>query len=101
MDEREIFSRALDFDDPEDRAAYLGEACGEDAQLRERIEALLQSHEQADSFLQGGAAVLDQPITEKPGTTIGPYKLLEQIGEGAWAWSTWPSRPSRSSGWWP
>ena len=25
---------------------------------------------------------LDQPITERPGTVIGPYKLLQQIGEG-------------------
>jgi hypothetical protein len=27
---------------------------------------------------------------ERPGTEIGPYKLLEQIGEGAWAWYSWP-----------
>ena len=28
------------------------------------------------------APTIDQPITEKPGTQIGPYKLLQQIGEG-------------------
>src|SRR5207247_4232073 len=28
------------------------------------------------------AATLDEPIAERPGTVIGPYKLMEQIGEG-------------------
>jgi serine/threonine protein kinase/Tfp pilus assembly protein PilF len=86
MDERVIFDRALDLTDPVERAAYLEEACGQDAGLRARVESLLRSHERAGSFLQGAAigsaATLGLPITEKPGTVIGPYKLLQQIGEG-------------------
>src|SRR5205823_4729905 len=31
---------------------------------------------------EGVVATMDEPITERPGTVIGPYKLLEQIGEG-------------------
>ena len=55
--------------------------------MRARIERLLKAHEPADSFLERGPAVLDatddyEPIAERPGTAIGPYKLMEQIGEG-------------------
>ena len=87
MDEREIFERSLDFADAGERQAYLAEACGNDRALRGRVEALLCSHDEAGSFLQGVAAAgvehtLDQPIAERPGTQIGPYKLLQEIGEG-------------------
>ena len=57
-----------------------------DAQLRSRVEALLSSHENAGSFLQEPAApvspTIDQPPFERPGTQIGPYRLLEKLGEG-------------------
>jgi hypothetical protein len=41
--EREIFLEALEKATPQDRAAYLEEACGRDDTLRQRIEALLQA----------------------------------------------------------
>jgi len=44
MDELAIFTRALDIELPQERAAFLQEACGSDAALRARVEALLQSH---------------------------------------------------------
>ena len=47
MNERSIFMEALEKDTPARRSAYLEEACGGDAVLRQRIEALLASHEQA------------------------------------------------------
>jgi serine/threonine-protein kinase len=69
-----------------DRAAVLDRVCFGDAELRQRVHALLQAHEQPCSFLEsaapGLAATADEPLTERPGTIIGPYKLLEQIGEG-------------------
>src|SRR6516164_683780 len=69
-----------------DRIALLERECGADAELRRRVDALLQAHDQPGSFLEAPAAALvttvDEPITERPGTVIGPYKLLEQIGEG-------------------
>jgi WD40 repeat protein/serine/threonine protein kinase len=50
------------------------------------VEALLALQETADSFLEAPAAELpttiDEPLREGPGTVIGPYKLLEEIGEG-------------------
>ncbi|XZE53584.1 protein kinase domain-containing protein [Planctomycetaceae bacterium SH139] len=87
MNEREIFEKSLDFSDSSEREAYLAGACGADCGLRARVDALLRSHEQAGSFLQDAPVAdiqptLDHPITERPGTEIGPYKLLQQIGEG-------------------
>ncbi len=87
MSERSIFIAALETDDPALRAAYLDQACAGNALLRERIERLLKAHEPAGSFLERGPAVLDvtdnyEPIDERAGAVIGPYKLLQQIGEG-------------------
>jgi hypothetical protein len=39
---------------------------------------------------------VSRPITEGPGTRIGPYKLREKIGEAGWESFTWLSRRSRS-----
>jgi serine/threonine protein kinase len=53
--------------------------------LRARVEALLKAHEE-EGFLEsppaGAEATIDQPISAGPGAVIGPYKLLQQIGEG-------------------
>src|SRR5437867_1823548 len=83
-----IFFAALAKESAEERAAYLEEACRDDQELRHRVERLLHAHPRVGSFLQADApalgvlATVDDPITERPGTVIGPYKLLEQIGEG-------------------
>jgi serine/threonine protein kinase/TolA-binding protein len=86
-DEAAIFNAARRIAAPEGRRAYLEQACGGDESLRARIEALLRVHEQDPGFL--AAPVEDVPSSaapgtssEGPGTVIGPYKLLEQIGEG-------------------
>jgi eukaryotic-like serine/threonine-protein kinase len=69
---------------PEARAAYLEQACGSDLELRQCVERLLASHTADGSFMKlpDCDATLDAAPTERPGTVIGPYKLLEQIGEG-------------------
>jgi WD40 repeat protein/serine/threonine protein kinase len=77
---RDIFLRAVEIGSPEARAAYLEGACGQDEALRSRVANLLDNHRQ-DSFLEGSAVELFPP-SEKPGTLIGRYKLLEKIGEG-------------------
>jgi eukaryotic-like serine/threonine-protein kinase len=87
MRERDIFIAALETGDPTERAALLDDACQADAELRKRVERLLDVHERQESFIldsppAGFAATVDQPINERAGTVIGPYKLLEQIGEG-------------------
>jgi serine/threonine protein kinase len=84
-----IFCAALERVSAEERAAYVEAACGQDVALRARIETLLQAHEQAGGFLPEKAEVCDAqptvdepPVSERAGTVIGPYKLLQQIGEG-------------------
>ncbi len=90
--EETLFNAALQLATPEERAAYLKEACPDDEPLRQRVVALLRAHEQADAPLDKPAAGLPartlvvntamiQP-TEKAGDKIGRYKLLQQIGEG-------------------
>jgi len=98
--EKSLFNAAQDITDPARRRAFLEEACGDDLALRTRIERLLSAGEQADDFLAGcgpaleaAAVALDpseisrsldvaQSLDEKPGSRIGPYKLLQKIGEG-------------------
>ena len=86
MQEETIFTEALEKESPVERAAYLDEVCGGDLALRQRIDRLLMRHQQGDSFLEScgsaPAATVDQPMFERPGTAIGPYKLIQQIGEG-------------------
>jgi serine/threonine protein kinase/Tfp pilus assembly protein PilF len=69
-----------------ERDVYLDAACAGDAALRQRVDHLLQLRPQAEGFLESPALALTdtaaEPISEGPGTVIGPYKLLEQIGEG-------------------
>jgi serine/threonine protein kinase/WD40 repeat protein len=81
-----IFLEAVEKPTAEARSDYLDSACGADAELRQRIERLLAAHPKVSGFLESPAPGLIPPtvksITELPGTVIGPYKLLEQIGEG-------------------
>jgi eukaryotic-like serine/threonine-protein kinase len=89
--EQAVFAEALLRDKPEARAAYLSAACGMDAALRRRVEALLRAAENAGDFLEqpptglaasDGSTIVVAELSEKPGDKIGRYKLLEQIGEG-------------------
>jgi hypothetical protein len=97
-----LFGEALECPSPEARSAYLARIA--DAGLRRQVEELLQAHEGAGGFL--GGAGQQSPETaasaaaELPGAMIGPYKLIQQIGEGGMGTVGWPSRPSRSSAWW-
>src|SRR5437763_1433796 len=81
-----IFCAAIELRFPEARAEYLAGACGDDAALRRQVESLLTAHFRAGSFLDrpvspaGPTAAWSPP--EAPGTVIGPYKLLEPLGEG-------------------
>jgi WD40 repeat protein/serine/threonine protein kinase len=72
---------------PQERAAFLDQVCGDDLVLRERAEQFLSAQAEIGSFLESGASHLmaaaeEQPSTDRPGTVIGAYKLMEQIGEG-------------------
>ena len=108
MSDETLFHHALEKPVAE-RSAFLEQACAGDTALRHRVEALLRSHETPDSFLvrseenpeatkdsnsdpveydAGAAGPEKEPIArinstvEGPGSRIGPYKLLQAIGEG-------------------
>ena len=81
LSERTIFEAAIEKGSPEERAAYLSQACGSDSSLRRQVEALLAAHERLGDIPL--PATVDEPaVAERPGAVVGPYKLLEQIGEG-------------------
>ena len=101
-----IFCAAIEILSDSERAAYIAQACGEDENLRGRVEKLVGAHFRAGNFLESppdmGATVDSQspaaevdiagqwhaqpprpaPVVERPGAVIGPYKLVEEIGEG-------------------
>jgi WD40 repeat protein/serine/threonine protein kinase len=82
---RELFCEALDRVTSQEQGEFLDRACEGRPELRARVEVLLRAHREAASFLcepanPGGGT--DESLTERPGTVIGPYKLLELIGEG-------------------
>ncbi len=79
MLERDIFIAALERDDPTERAALLDEACQADAELRKRVQRLLDEHARPESFIldsppAGFDATVDQPISERPGTVDRPLQ---------------------------
>src|SRR5215471_1152418 len=93
MTERDIFIAALQREDPAQRRAYLDEACAGRPDLRRQVEHLLRLHQGAGSFLESPAAevaatgVFPGPaepasLPEAPGARIGPYQLIQPIGEG-------------------
>ena len=86
-DIKSIFAHALEIDSPDERREYIQNACNENSHLEKRVEALLESHQQVDGFLE--TAPLDQKFSlndpsplEEVGQMIGRYKLLQKIGEG-------------------
>jgi WD40 repeat protein/serine/threonine protein kinase len=84
-----IFGTALECASPEEQRAYLDRACAGDVECRARVEELLRAHEQAGNFLQGeqpttapGPQATDTVAGEIPGASIGPYRLVRELGEG-------------------
>ncbi len=71
---------------PSERTAFLQGQCGTNVDLRQRVEALLRAHDEPGSILglapNLSSETLDLSDNERTGKQIGPYKLLEKIGEG-------------------
>ncbi|HMB92174.1 MAG TPA: serine/threonine-protein kinase [Rhodothermales bacterium] len=79
-----LFHEALS-QPPEVRSAFLAEACGSDADLREEVEALLQSDDESLSVLHASREDLAGLLaSERPaqGEQVGPYRLIEERGRG-------------------
>ena len=83
MREREVFTAALRCDSAQ-RDDFLRETCAGNDVLRERVERLLESHQQASAFLTDGenSSYAAESRDALAGDRIDRYLLLEQIGEG-------------------
>ncbi|HWB10981.1 MAG TPA: protein kinase [Pirellulales bacterium] len=83
MSERDIFLTALEIEAFDARRRYLRQACEDDLNLLARVESLLRVHDREPSFLQSPAVPRAAvAVCEGPGAQIGPYKLIELLGEG-------------------
>jgi serine/threonine protein kinase/tetratricopeptide (TPR) repeat protein len=82
-----ILAAAVEIDSDVERREFVCQACGGDTDLQRHVEQFIENHFRAGGFLESlphglAAAAGESFVTERPGTVIGPYKLLEQIGEG-------------------
>jgi serine/threonine protein kinase len=71
MDEQSIFLAALEKRSADDRAAFLAQVCGDNAPVRQRVQALLDQHEGLGSFLE-------KPPVELEATRITPGETHEE-----------------------
>jgi serine/threonine protein kinase/WD40 repeat protein len=85
MQESGIFKNAVKLP-PNERGAYLDKACGGNAALRLEVEGLLRAHDRPGEFMYrppiADATTIYGPGPERPGMRVGPYKLLQFLGEG-------------------
>ena len=91
---KSIFLDALEIASERDRLAYLDRRCGQDAVLRAEVETLLRHHEGLGDYLERPAVgppptreAARRPAAEAAGAIIGPYKLIQEIGEGGFQYS--------------
>ncbi len=90
-----VFLAAVGRGDAAGRQTVLERECAGDAELRLAVEALLRAHDAPDTLLVHGPAPpvgtkpaetaigsVPPPITERSGSRIGPYKLLQKLGDG-------------------
>ena len=98
-DEKSIFNEARKIDDATERENFLQRVCADNPDAIKRIRDLLNVHSAEQSFLESPAVELEQTIdtplnSEKIGGFIGPYKLLEEIGEGGMG-TVWVAQQSK------
>ena len=86
LDEAALFEAARQIEGADARRRYIEAACAGDPALEARLLALLLIDEADRGFLErpaeGVMALAPGGISEGPGQRIGPYKLLQTIGEG-------------------
>ncbi|MDB6055580.1 MAG: pknB 19 [Verrucomicrobiales bacterium] len=97
--QRDLFIKALEIEHPGERRLFLERECGNDSALKKSVLDLLGASDEADEFMARAAVAPPAPApgsdgktlvlptgmftpAEKPGDHIGPYKILQQIGEG-------------------
>ena len=84
---KEILQTVIELD-PDARENFLDSACAGQSSMRSEVESLLQSHEQNKNFLEQPVAIDAADVVSSTasaawiGRRVGPYELLEEIGEG-------------------
>ena len=88
----ELFNQVRELQ-PEQRGVFLGEQCGDDAELRQEVEALLGFDEKPQAYLRtpvlkagmqftmGGIAAAPWQKSYMP-ERVGAYRVIRAIGEG-------------------
>jgi serine/threonine protein kinase len=100
QDEEALFEAARQLKAGGPREAFLAQACAGDTELQRRLEDLLTANEVADNFLKSASRsagslftssksklsaadkMVEEIADEQIGQRIGPYKILQRIGEG-------------------
>src|SRR5712691_447685 len=84
---KELFEAALEYV-PEERSAFVGQACAGDESLRSEVKSLLSSYEQEKSFMETPAAALAAQSLAKEesaalvGQQLGHYQIIRELGRG-------------------
>ena len=98
--EEAIFEQACQRASGQQRADFLEQACAGNEPLKQRVLALLAAHDAScgplDAPPPGLNVTLDSSL-HRPGTQIGPYKLIEHIGDGGMGtvWMAQQTEPVR------
>ena len=90
---KDLFLKAVDIRDKRKRDEFLTAECEDDQALKRKVLALVKAHEEPVSYLDKPAVVRPMAVTEAidadgiaalegPGSTIGHYRLLQEIGQG-------------------
>lgn len=83
---KRIFCEAIEKKGAE-RKAYLDKACGEDRELRTEVHSLLKAHEDTGKLDHPPEQLAKfmfshQETKNRKGEQIGPYKILDELGQG-------------------
>ena len=84
--QKEIFLAAREIVDAGQRSRYIADACGNDAGLRARIKAMLETEAAPDDFLEPDetlAASVAIPVSGDKVGYFGDYVLLDEIAHGS------------------
>lgn len=102
MDEKSIFNTARKIEDEVARSEFLELACGQNTELKNRLVDMLAAYTAEPDFLEPDSIDISateyfEPEPSRIGEQIGPYKLLQQIGEGGFGtvYMAEQSRPVR------